>query len=86
MVRYADFVAAIAGLDFILAPAGVVAATAGALAKPGLVVGGPFPDWTFTAADKRALWYPTLSVVSPAEIGTGAVRAAALTEAIRARL
>lgn len=84
--RYADIVAAIAGLDFVLAPSGVIGATAGALARPGLIVTAPIPDWTFTKAKGKALWYPTLSVLSPTEIGTGASRANALKEAIRARL
>ncbi|WP_208948516.1 tetratricopeptide repeat protein [Segnochrobactrum spirostomi] len=83
---YADLVAAIAGVDFVLAPTGVVGATAGALGRPGLIVTGPIPDWTFASRDGMARWYPSLAVVSPAEIGTGGERAAALKSAIRARL
>ena len=61
---YADLVAAVAAVDFVIACDGVAAHVAGALNKPGIIVLPENLPWCWAHEDGRSIWYPSLTVLT----------------------
>ncbi len=62
LAGFADMIAAIACLDYVIGPDTAATHLAGALGVPGMAAVGLHQPWCWASRGEQALWYPTLHV------------------------
>lgn len=66
---FADMIAVIGNLDFVLGPDTAPLHIAGALGRPGAIAVATHRPWYWAGEGERALWYPSLQLVRQSRIG-----------------
>ncbi|WP_449411580.1 tetratricopeptide repeat protein [Methylobacterium komagatae] len=75
---FADMIAAVACLDYIIGPDTAATHLAGAVGRPGMAAVGAHQPWHWASRGERALWYPTLRVARQTRPGDWSAVVAAL--------
>ncbi|MBE7244411.1 MAG: hypothetical protein INR63_05630, partial [Actinomycetospora chiangmaiensis] len=78
LAGFADMIAAIACLDYVIGPDTAATHLAGAMGVPGMAALGAHQPWHWASRGERALWYPTLRVARQTRPGDWSTVVAAL--------
>lgn len=81
LAGFADMIAAIACLDYIIGPDTAATHLAGAVGLPGMAAVGAHQPWHWASRGERALWYPTLRIARQTRPGDWSAVVAALRAA-----
>jgi pentatricopeptide repeat protein len=80
----AGLAAAIMALDAVVTSDPTVAHIAGALGKPGILLGAAGRPWHWLAGDGRSIWYPTIEIIEQTDAGSWSSVLAVLPSRIEA--